>query len=127
MPQPYSNDLRRKILGAYARKEGSLRELAERFDVSHAYAKKIHREQLRTGQMERKPQPRYGPVSKVTAAVQEQVRAEVKRQPDVTLWELQQRLQSSRQVVLSCSRWGAVLQALGLRRKKNSARRRAGP
>jgi transposase len=114
MPQPYSDDLRRKLLGAYARQEGSLRELAERFDVSHGYAKKIHREQLRTGQMERKPQSRYGPVSKVTAAVQEQVRAEVKRQPDVTLWELQQRLKSSRHVELSCSRWGCGATSVGI-------------
>jgi transposase len=127
MAQAYSNDLRRKILQSYAREEGSLRELAERFAVSHGYAKKIHREQLHTGQMERKPQSRYGPVSRVTAAVVEQLRAEVKKQPDVTLWELQQRLRASRQVQLSLSRWGAVLQRLGLRRKKNSARARTRP
>lgn len=124
MAQAYSNDLRCKILQAYGREEGSLRELAERFAVSHGYAKKIHREQLHSGQMERKPQSRYGRVSVVTAAVEEQLRAEVNRQPDVTLLELQQRLQASRQVQLSCSRWGAVLQQLGLRRKKNSARTR---
>jgi transposase len=124
MAQAYSNDLRCKILQSYAREEGSLRELAERFAVSHGYAKKIHREQLHTGQMERKPQSRYGPISLVTAAVVEQLRAEVKKQPDVTLWELQQRLRASRQVQLSLSRWGAVLQRLGLRRKKNSTRAR---
>ena len=63
MAQAYSNDLRCKILESYAREEGSLRELAERFAVSHGYTKKIHREQLHTGQMERKPQSRYGRVS----------------------------------------------------------------
>jgi transposase len=126
MAQAYSNDLRCKILEAYARQEGSLREWAERFAVSHGYAKKIHREQLHTGQMERKPQSRYGPVSLVTAAVEEQLRAEVKKQPDVTLLELQQRLRARRQVQLSRSRWGAVLQRLGLRRKKNSACARTG-
>jgi transposase len=126
MAQAYSNDLRCKILLAYTREEGSLRELAERFAVSHGYAKKIHREQLHTGQMERKPQSRYGPVSLITPPVEEQLRTEVKKQPDVTLLELQQRLQASRQVQLSRSRWGAVLQRLGLRRKKNSARARTG-
>jgi transposase len=124
MAQAYSDDLRCKILEAYAREEGSLRELAERFAVSHGYAKKIHREQLHTGQMERRPQARYGRVSLVTAGVEEQLRAEVKKQPDVTLLELQQRLRASRQVQLSRSRWGAVLERLGLRRKKNSARTR---
>lgn len=126
MAQAYSNDLRCKILESYAREEGSLRELAERFAVSHGYTKKIHREQLHTGQMERKPQSRYGRVSLVTARVEEELRAEVKKQPDVTLSELQQRLQASRQVQLSPSRWGAVLQRLGLGRKKNSARARTG-
>jgi transposase len=126
MAQAYSNDLRCKILLAYTREEGSLRELAERFAVSHGYAKKIHREQLHTGQMERKPQSRYGPVSLITPTVEEQLRTEVNKQPDVTLLELQQRLQASRQVQLSRSRWGAVLQRLGLRRKKNSARARTG-
>lgn len=126
MPQAYSDDLRCKILRAYARKEGSLRELAQRFAVSHGYAKKIHREQLHTGQMERKPQSRYGRVSRVTATVGEQLRAEVKKQPDVTLEELQQRMRASSRVQLSVSRWGAVLQGLGLRRKKNSARARTG-
>jgi len=124
MAQAYSNDLRCKILQAYAREEGSLRELAERFAVSHGYAKKIHREQLHTGQMERKPQSRYGPVSRITPTVEEQLRTEVKKQPDVTLLELQQRLRASRQVQLSRSRWAVVLQRLGLRRKKNSARTR---
>lgn len=124
MAQAYSNDLRCKLLQAYAQEEGSLRELAERFAVSHGYAKKIHREQLHTGQMERKPQSRYGRVSQVTTAVAEQLRAEVRRQPDATLLELQQRMQSSSHVHLSPSRWGAVLQGLGLRRKKNSARPR---
>lgn len=126
MARAYSNDLRCKILESYERQEGSLRELAERFAVSHGYTKKIHREQLHSGQKERKPQARYGPVGRVTAAVEEQVRAEVRRQPDVTLVELQQRLQASSQVQLSRSRWGAVLQRLGLRRKKNSTPTRTG-
>lgn len=39
--------------------------------------------------MERKAQSGYGRVGVVTAAVEEQVRGEVKKQPDVTLWELQ--------------------------------------
>jgi len=126
MARAYSNDLRCRLLQAYARQEGSLRELAERFAVSHAYAKKIHQHQLHSGQMERRLQSRYGRVSQVTTAVEEQLRVEVSRQPDVTLWELQQRMQASRQVQLSLSRWGWVLQRLGLGRKKNSARPRTG-
>lgn len=88
--------------------------------MSHGYAKKIHREQLRTGQMERQPQSRYGRASRVTAIVEDQLRAEVKKQPDVTLWELEQRMRVNSRVQLSPNRWGAVLQRLGLQRKKNS-------
>ncbi len=127
MARAYSDDLRCKILQSYAQSGGSLRELAERYAVSHGYTKKIHREQLHTGQMERKPQSRYGRMSRVTAAVQEQLRAEVRKQSDVTLTELQLRLRAGSQVQLSRSRLGVVLQGLGLRRKKNPARARTGP
>ena len=41
MAKAYSDDLRRKVLGAYDRKAGSLRELSERFYVSYAWARKI--------------------------------------------------------------------------------------
>ena len=40
MAKAYSDDLRRKILVAYDRELGSLRELAERFCVSYAWARK---------------------------------------------------------------------------------------
>jgi|SRR5208282_5825158 len=68
MARAYSDDLRCKILQAYARGGVTLGELAERFDVSLAYTKKIHQQQLRTGQMTRVRQSRYGPLSRVTAA-----------------------------------------------------------
>ncbi|MBI1956344.1 MAG: hypothetical protein HYS38_08125 [Acidobacteria bacterium] len=66
MAKSYSDDLRRKILEAHDRKAGSLRELAERFGVSHAWAWKISWQRRRTGQMERVEQ-RHGSPSRVTA------------------------------------------------------------
>src|SRR3990172_12026112 len=56
MAKAYSDDLRRKIGGAYDRKVGSLRELSERFCVSYAWALKISSQRRRTGQMERAEQ-----------------------------------------------------------------------
>ena len=53
MPQPYSDDLRSKLLEAYEAGQGTLRELARQFRVSWGYSKKIRRQQLRTGQKER--------------------------------------------------------------------------
>jgi len=119
MPRAYSDDLRGKILQAYARAELGLEQLADHFGVSYGYTKKIRRQQLQFGQVERVPQARYGPVSRVTAPVEQQVRAELRRQPDLTLTELGQRLEQTTKVRLSKTRLWEVLQRLGLRRKKN--------
>lgn len=119
MARAYSDDLRAKILGAYERGRLGLEALAEQFGVSYGYTKKIRRQQLQTGQVERRRQSRYGPVSRVTPEVEEQLRQELRRQPDLTLQELAERLQASRKLRLSRNRLWQVLQRLGLRRKKN--------
>src|SRR5664279_3735018 len=63
--------------------------------MSRDYVKKIRKHQLRYGQMERVPQTRHGPISRVTAEVKHQLRVELRAQPDLTLWELGQRLQKA--------------------------------
>ena len=55
MREAFSDDLRRRILGAYERGEGTQRELADRFRVGYEYVRKIRKQQLRNGQMERVP------------------------------------------------------------------------
>ena len=122
MAKAYSDDLRCKILQVYEDGELGLEEVAEQFSVSYGYTKKIRRQQLRTGKMEREPQPRYGPVSRITPAVEEQLQKELRQQPDLTLAELAQRLQQLQQIKLSKTRLWEVLQRLDWRRKKNPAR-----
>jgi transposase len=56
--------------------------------------------------------------------VQQQLRAAVRQQPDVTLLELQQRVQQGAGVWLSKSLLWLWLQRLELRRKKNLSTRR---
>jgi transposase len=119
MARAYSDDLRCKILQAYERGGVSLGELAERFGVSLPYTKKIHQQQLRTGQMERVPQSRYGPVSRVTAAAEAELQAQVRATPDATLAELRQALWHKQQIRLSRSQMWRVLVRMGLRLKKN--------
>ena len=119
MPRAYSDDLRRKILQGYERSDLGLAELAEQFGVSYGFTKKIRLQQLHSGQMERAAQSRYGPVSRVTAEMQEQLRTELRRQPDLTLAELGARLEQSQRLRLSKTRLWEVLLRLGLRRKKN--------
>jgi transposase len=55
----YSDDLRGKILRAYERGRLGLEGVAEQFGVSYGYAKKIRRQQLQSGQVERPRQSRH--------------------------------------------------------------------
>ena len=110
---------------AYAGGGVSLRALAERFAVGFEFVRKIRKQQLRTGRMERVPQARHGPASRVTVAVQQQLRGQLREQPDLTLWELQQRLRKSTGVQLSKSLLWLWLQRLGLRVKKNRSTRKS--
>jgi len=119
MARAFSDDLRCRILQTYERGGVSLRELAERFGVSWEYVRKIRKQQLRTGRMERVVQRRHGPASRVTPEVQQQLRDQLRAQPDLTLWELQRRLQNQKQIRCSKSLLGLWLQRMGLRRKKN--------
>lgn len=118
MAKAYSNDLRRKLLEAYDRGEGSLRELAERFGVSSPYAWNISAQRKRTGQVERAEQ-RHGPESKVSAGVEQELRNWVRQQPDLTLAEMQERLWETMRLPVSLARLWQVLRRLQLRLKKN--------
>ena len=122
MPRAYSDDLRCKLLQAYEGAEIGLEQLAKQFGVSYGFTKKIRRQQLQSGKMERPPQLLHGPASRATEPVKQYVRGQLQAQPDLTLAELRQRLEQGMHVQLSKSRLSAVLQRLGLRRKKNVAR-----
>ena len=118
MAKAYSDDLRRKLLQAHDRGEGSLRELAQRFGVSVPWAWKISRQRKQTGQIERIEQ-RHGPRSRLTVEVQEKIRRLVKQQPDARLVELQQRLWGNERIRISFQHLWRVLHRMGLRLKKS--------
>jgi transposase len=124
MPRAYSDDLRRKLLEAFEVEAGSLQELAKQFRVSWGYSKKIRAQQLRTGRKERPEQQRHGPASRLTSAVEQQLRSAVRQQPDLTLAEMQQRLAEHAGIGISRSRLWVWLQRLGLRHKKNRSGRK---
>jgi len=125
MPQAYSDDLRRKLLEAYEAGQGTLRELAKQIRVSWGYSKKIRAQQLRSGRKERAQQRRHGPLGRVTPEVQQQLRSALRQQPDLTLAELQQRIQQRTGVELRRSWLWVWLQRLGLRHKKNRSGRKS--
>jgi transposase len=124
MARAYSNDLRRKFLQAYDEGEGTLEKLAEQFRVSLGWAKKISARRSRTGELDA-PQWRHGPVSRVTPAVQEWIRKQIRAQPDVTLRELRQHLEEGQRLRLSMGRMWLALRQLGLPLKKKRSTRRS--
>ena len=74
---------------------------------------------LRTGKIERVPQSRYGPVSRVTAVAENWLRDQVRAIPDATLAELRQGLGNALGIEVSRSHMGRLLHRMQLRLKKN--------
>ena len=103
----------------YERGGARLRKLAEQFQVSLPYVKKIRGQQLRTGRMERAPERPHGPPRRITPEIAAQLREWVRDRPDLTLSELQQKMGQSCRVYMSLKPIWRSLQELGLRLKKN--------
>ncbi len=113
MARAYGDDLRRKVLGAYAAGQGTLAQLAARFDVSFGWVKKIRRAELLTGSRNGVPQRRRS--SRVDT---HRVRELVRQKPDIVLRELEEAMRASGQPVSKPQLW-RVLKRLGLRLKKS--------
>lgn len=120
MARAYGDDLREKVLGAYAAGKGTLRELAARFDVSYGWVAKIHAAELATGSRRRSPQrPRP---SRVDADL---LRRLIQQKPDLVLRELAEAMGERGQPVSQPQLW-RLLKKLGLRLKKSRSMPRSG-
>ncbi len=113
MARAYGDDLRKKVLGAYAAGKGTLRQIAERFDVSYGWVKKIHVAELATGSRCRVPQRR-----RVSAVDGDLVYRLVKQKPDIVLRELEEAMREHGRPTSKTQLW-RVLKRLGLRLKKS--------
>ena len=113
MAKAYSDDLRRKVLSAYASGKGTMRELAARFDVSYGWVRKVAAAQRQTGRAERIPQRRAP--SRVDY---ELIRSLVEAQPDIVLVELQRKAAWHGVRASTVHLW-RILAKLGLRLKKS--------
>jgi len=118
MARAFDDDLRRKFLAAYDRGTDGLRTVALYFGVSHGWARKVVGQRRRTGQAER-VRHRPGPASRITLEITAYIEAQVARQADLTLVELQHLLLVERQVKVSIGWLWAVLRTLDLRLKKS--------
>ena len=90
MPQPYSVDLRQRVIDAYLADEETIEEIAARFDVGRTTVVKwaaLYRETGGVAPREAKP----GPPSTVTSKQKAVLRKIIARRPDLTYDELTER------------------------------------
>jgi transposase len=118
---PYGMDLRIRIVRAYRNREGSIRELAERFAVAPGTVQ----EYLRLDRAHGTPAPRphgggTGPLLDDKAL--ETVRVLVQQKPDATEPELVASFGRRTGVNVSRQTMGRALRRLKLTRKKNTSR-----
>lgn len=119
MPAPLSVDLRQRILAAYEAKEGSQRQLAERFKVSLSCIRDLMRHYRDTGTVQPKPRG-GGAVAKLGNQQLPIVEALVKAQPDALLSELCERFAQQTGVEVSVSTMQRAVCKLNLSVKKNA-------
>jgi transposase len=125
MPQPYSADLRERVLVACERGDGSQVEIAHRFQVCPATVSNWRRQEREEGR--RAPKPHSGGVpSRLDAAAVEVLRQLVIEDNDALLREYRERL-AERTGVTVCL--AVICEALKLRPKKRPFGRpsRSGP
>lgn len=117
MPAPLSVDLRERILAAYEAKEGSQRQLAERFKVSLSFIRDLRRHHRETGTVQPRPHG-GGAVAKLGKEQFPIVEALVKAQPDALLSELCEQLAQQTGIEVSISTMQRVVSKLKFSVKK---------
>jgi transposase len=123
--RPSSKDLRIRVVHAYERHEGSMRQLAARFRLSLSCVRDLLTRYRLTGDVTPKPHGGGYP-AKLDATGLAIVRTAIEHHPDATLQELCEGLRATAQITVSPATMSRGLAKLGLPRKKNVSRRRAG-
>ena len=117
MAKAFGDDLRRRILQCCEEGKQSQEEIAQRFKVSVRYVGKLVAHKRETGQAERIPhhpgrKPKFTPI-------RERLRGWLKNQPDLTLKELQKKLEQEQRLHSSQYSIWTTLGKMGLRLKKS--------
>lgn len=114
--KPLSLDLRKRIVDAYERGEGSQANIAQRFGVGTSTVERLLKQWRTTGSLE--PKKLGGSTPIVSEKQQSQVETWIKQQPDLTQDELAQRFTAETGRSVSRRTMGRVRARLGLTRKK---------
>jgi transposase len=114
---PYSIDLRKRIVDAYRNREGSVRELAERFAVAPNTVQNYLTRARVTGDLA--PCPHGGGMPrKIDEAGEREVCALLEEKSHSTLAELVERMEHRRHVHVSVSTMSRTLHRMEITRKK---------
>jgi len=117
--KPYSQDLRERVLAAVQEDEHSQAHLANKFKIGLSTLEKWLARQRDTGTCA--ALPHGGGRTRTLQDCEGFLRAEIKKQPDVTLEELCTRVAEAKGLDVSSSMMCRELQRLQLPRKKRSS------
>lgn len=118
-----SLDLRKRIIKAYEKKQGSVRQLAKRFAVGSASVWRLLSRYQREGEIHPKTPP--GRNKKLTEKHASLLKKWLSKQNDLTLEELRQRLLEQEKLEVSIVTIHHACQRLKMSYKKNTISRRA--
>ena len=117
MPVAYSTDLRTRVIDAWNAKEGTQRQLAERFRVSLSFVKRVLRRYRTSAQREAKPRG-----ATLAPTINGEALALLQRlivdKPDILLEELCEQLEQRMQIKVSKPTMCRAVQRLQMPRKK---------
>lgn len=116
--QAYSLDLRERVVSAYENGVETILEVAERFEVSDSFIKKLLRRKRTTGEIAPIGH-RGGQPKRLSEKHRKWLFKTVLSEPDITLGELRERLLSEQNILASVSTLSRELRGLNLRRKKS--------
>jgi transposase len=122
MPEPLSNDLRKRIIDAKLRGDTE-DKIAREKEVNKSTITKLWSLYRETGSYEARPNPN-GRKPMLSLQQLEQISSKINKQPDITLQELIDELNLPVSVSALCR---TVKHKLGFCFKKNTVRRRAKP
>lgn len=117
--QAYSLDLRQRVVRAYEAGGDSIAEVAEHFNVSTGFVKKMLRQWRATRDLTPLPHGGGKPAS-LSVKLREKLRGLVRAQSDITLVELQEFLEASEQTRVHVATISRALKDLNLPRKKRA-------
>ncbi|OLP15386.1 transcriptional regulator [Leptolyngbya sp. 'hensonii'] len=123
--QPYSLDLRQKIVDAYLEGNTSQRQIAIQFRVAYSFVRKLIKQHRETGEIVPKQRTVQTP-TKLSVEQLEILETIVESNNDATLAELCNLLEQRVGVRVGVSTMFRMLEKLNLTLKKNSASRRKG-